>query len=274
MPTYAIGDLQGCYPKLLELLDRIHSVGSDHKLIFVGDLVNRGPGSLATLRTIHAMGDRANVVLGNHDLHLLAVTHGIRKPSASDTLNDILAAPDRDELLDWLRRQPLALREHDYLLVHAGVLPQWTAEKTMELADEVQTALRGPDWVEFLRDMYGNLPDKWDDALQGVDRLRCIVNALTRIRYCTPDGRMQLVHTKGVEKPLPGYIPWFEVPGRKTADVPIAFGHWSTLGLTMKPNLISLDTGCLWGGKLTAVCLEDRSVFQVDCPQYQKPGSI
>lgn len=274
MPTYAIGDLQGCHQKLLELLERVRSSSPDSKLIFVGDLVNRGPNSLATLRTVRSLGDRAQAVLGNHDLHLLAVAHGLRKPSASDTLDDILAAPDRDELLDWLRRRPLALFEQGHLMVHAGVLPQWTAQKTLELASEVESVLRGPDWIKFLRQMYGNLPDKWDDALEGVDRLRCIVNALTRIRYCGADGRMQLIHTKGVEQPLPGNMPWFDAPGRKTEDVPIAFGHWSTLGLTIRPNLVGLDTGCLWGGKLSAVCLEDRSVIQVNCPQYQRPGDI
>jgi bis(5'-nucleosyl)-tetraphosphatase (symmetrical) len=274
MPTYAIGDLQGCQPKLLELLERIHAVDPDPQLIFAGDLVNRGPHSLATLRCVRALGARAKVALGNHDLHLLAVAHGIRNAHPSDTLDDILGAPDRDELLDWLRRQPLALFEQGHLLVHAGVLPQWTAQKTLALAHEVEAVLRGPDWVDFLRQMYGNMPDTWDDALQGFDRLRCIVNALTRIRFCTADGRMQLVATKGVEKPLPGYMPWFDVPGRGTEDVTVVFGHWSTLGLTMRPNLIGLDTGCLWGGKLSAVCLEDRSVIQVDCPQYQRPGAI
>jgi bis(5'-nucleosyl)-tetraphosphatase (symmetrical) len=274
IPTYAIGDLQGCQTKLVELLEHIHSASSDSKLIFVGDLVNRGPSSLGTLRLIRSMGDRAQAVLGNHDLHLLAVAHGIRKPGAFDTLDEILDAPDRDELLDWLRRQPLAIFEKGHLLVHAGVLPQWTAQKTLDLAGEVETVLRGPDWVDFLRQMYGNMPDTWDDALQGVDRLRCIVNALTRIRYCTPDGKMQLIPTNGIEMPLPGYVPWFDVPGRKTEDVPVAFGHWSTLGLTIRPNLIGLDTGCLWGGKLSAVCLEDRSVIQVDCPQFQRPGDI
>jgi len=274
MRTYAIGDLQGCRPKLLELLDRIHAVSPDAQFIFVGDLVNRGPDSLATLREVRALGERARAVLGNHDLHLLAVAHHIRKQHASDTLDDILNAPDRDELLDWLRQRPLALLEQDYLLVHAGVLPQWTAQQTMALAHEVETVLRGPDWVEFLRSMYGNLPAKWDDALEGADRLRCIVNALTRIRFCAEDGAMELGGAKGIEPDLPGYMPWFDVPGRKTEDVTIVFGHWSTLGLIMRPNLISLDTGCLWGGKLSAVCLEDRSVIQVDCPQYQCPGTI
>lgn len=274
MSTYVIGDLQGCQPKLSELLDRIRAVCPDPRFIFLGDLVNRGPRSLATLREVQALGDTANMVLGNHDLHLLAVAHGIRKQHPSDTLGDILEAPDRDALLDWLRRQPMALHENGHLLVHAGVLPQWSAEQTMSLAHEVESVLRGPDWIGFLRQMYGNEPARWDDSLEGADRLRCVVNALTRIRFCTPDGTMDLSASKGVETALPGYLPWFDVPGRRTEEVTVVFGHWSTLGLTLRPNLISLDTGCLWGGKLTAVCLEDRSVIQVDCPQYQRPGSI
>jgi bis(5'-nucleosyl)-tetraphosphatase (symmetrical) len=274
MPTYAIGDLQGCQPKLTELLEKIRSACAAPRLIFVGDLVNRGPRSLATLRQVRALGDTTNVVLGNHDLHLLAVAQGIRKPHRSDTLNDILEAPDRDELLDWLRHRPLALFENGHLIVHGGVPPQWTAQQTMDLAHEVETVLRGPDWVEFLRQMYGNTPVRWDDTLEGVDRLRCIVNALTRIRFCTADGSMDLSISKGVETELPGYMRWFDVPGRKTEDVTVVFGHWSTLGLILRPNLISLDTGCLWGGKLSAVNLDDRSVMQVDCPQFQRPGSI
>ena len=274
MTTYVIGDLQGCQPKLTELLDRIRAVCAQPRFIFVGDLVNRGPRSLATLREVRALGDTTSMVLGNHDLHLLAVAENIRKPHRSDTLDDILNAPDRDELLDWLRRQPLALHENGHLLVHAGVLPQWTAAQTLALAGEVEAVLRGPDWVDFLRRMYGNTPDRWDDSLQGADRLRCIVNALTRIRFCTADGQMDLAVSKGAETALPGFMPWFDVPGRRTEDVTVVFGHWSTLGLTLRPNLISLDTGCLWGGKLTAVCLEDRSVIQVDCPQFQRPGSI
>ncbi|MGH8807929.1 MAG: symmetrical bis(5'-nucleosyl)-tetraphosphatase, partial [Noviherbaspirillum sp.] len=239
MTTYAIGDLQGCQPKLTELLGRIQAVCANPRLIFLGDVVNRGPRSLATLREVRALGDTTNVVLGNHDLHLLAVAHNIRKAHPTDTLDDILQAPDRDELLDWLRHQPLALFEDGHLLVHAGVLPQWTAQQTMELAHEVETVLRGPNWVEFLKQMYGNQPAKWDDALEGPDRLRCIVNALTRIRFCTTDGAMDLSASKGVESELPGYLRWFDVPGRKTEDVTVVFGHWSTLGLMMRPNLIS-----------------------------------
>jgi bis(5'-nucleosyl)-tetraphosphatase (symmetrical) len=271
---YAIGDLQGCRSKLHELIDRIHAVCNDPQFVFVGDLINRGPESLATLRDVRALGERAHVVLGNHDLHLLAVAQGIRKAHRTDTLDDILAAPDRVELLDWLRTRPLALDLAGYLIVHAGVLPQWTAARTLELAGEVQAILSGLNWGEFLKDMYGNQPAKWSDDLTGADRLRCIINALTRVRFCTADGTMELTESKGIEANLPGHMPWFEVPGRLTQDTPIVFGHWSTLGLIMRPNLISLDTGCLWGGKLTAVCLQDRSVIQVECPQFQKPGSI
>lgn len=236
--------------------------------------MNRGPRSLETLRRIRALGASAQVVLGNHDLHLLAVAHGIRNTHRTDTLDEILNAPDRDELLDWLRKQPLALMKNGYLLVHAGVLPQWTAQQTLDLAGEVQAVLSSPDWVAFLRQMYGNTPAKWDDALEGADRLRCIVNALTRIRFCTEDGTMEFGGTKGADADLPGYLRWFDVPGRKTQDVTVVFGHWSTLGLIMQPDIISLDTGCLWGGKLSAVCLQDRSVIQVDCPEYQRPGWV
>lgn len=273
MTLYAMGDIQGCRAKMSELLDRIHDRHPQARVVIVGDLVNRGPQSLQTLREVRALGERAEALLGNHDLHLLAVSQGIRPAHRTDTLEEILAAPDRDELIDWLRRRPLALFEQGHLLVHAGVLPQWDAAQVMALAQEVQEALRGPDWVAFLRRMYGNEPARWDDGLEGADRLRCIVNALTRIRFCSADGTMDL-RSKGAEPDEPGYLPWFDVPGRRTAGVPIVFGHWSTLGLMMRDDVISLDTGCLWGGKLSAICLQDRSVLQVDCPQYQRPGSI
>ncbi len=272
MPTYAIGDLQGCQPSLLPLLERIQSESADARLVFVGDMVNRGPKSLETLRTIRQLGSRATALLGNHDLHLLAVAHGIRKAHASDTLQDILQAADRDEWLDWVRKRPLAHLEQGCLMVHAGVLPQWTVQQTLDLAHEVECVLRGPDWIDFLRDMYGNQPAKWDDALTGTDRLRCIVNALTRIRYCTPDGAMELTNKEAFGPALAGFLPWFDMPHRRSSDTTIVFGHWSTLGLVLRPNLIGLDTGCVWGGKLTALRLEDRSVLQVDCPQYQAHG--
>lgn len=270
--VYAIGDLQGCYQNLLSLLDMIHAETPDARLIFVGDLVNRGPQSLQTLRLIRSLGKRAQALLGNHDLHLLATTNGTRKPHHSDTLDEMVNAPDREELLDWLRHQPLALFEENHLFLHAGVLPQWSAAKTMMLAQEVEQALRGPYWIDFLRDMYGNQPTHWDDSLQGNDRLRCIVNALTRLRFCSVDGIMELDSKESSSRSLPGYLPWFDVPQRQTENVTVVYGHWSTRGLILQPNLIGLDTGCVWGGKLTAVRLVDRMLLQVSCPQSQRPG--
>ncbi len=276
MTTYAIGDLQGCAERLDALLEKIEAQDPHAQLIFVGDLVNRGPDSLGTLRKIRALGSRARVVLGNHDLHLLAIANGIRQPNRSDTIQAILTAPDRDVLLDWLRKQPLALQQEGYLLVHAGVLPQWQSAQVLALAREVEAQLQSDDWISFLRDMYGNEPRRWDDSLQGIARLRCIVNGLTRLRYCTEDGTMEFNTKESPGTPLPaypaGYLPWYQVPGRQTQDVTVVFGHWSTMGLTLKPNVIGLDTGCVWGGKLTAVRLSDRALLQVDCPQYQQPG--
>jgi bis(5'-nucleosyl)-tetraphosphatase (symmetrical) len=184
----------------------------------------------------------------------------------------LLAAPDRDELLDWLRQQPLALMADGHLIVHAGVLPQWTAQQTLELASEVSAVLRSDHWLTFLRAMYGNEPLRWRDDLQGTDRLRCIVNALTRLRYCTADGEMEFKSKEGPGHTPRNYLPWFEVPNRQSQDVPIVFGHWSTLGLVLQPKVIGLDTGCVWGGKLSALRLHDRLLVQVDCPQHQQPG--
>ncbi|AIY40046.1 Bis(5'-nucleosyl)-tetraphosphatase [Collimonas arenae] len=270
--TYAIGDLQGCYQSLVTLIDKIEAITPNARFIFVGDLVNRGSQSLQTLRLIRSLGERAQAILGNHDLHLLAAAHGIRKLHRGDTLDEILDAPDREELLDWLRHRPLALFQQNHLFIHAGVLPQWSAAKTMALAQEVADTLQSPRWVDFLREMYGNQPLHWDDALKGNERLRCIVNALTRLRFCTEDGTMELAAKESTGISLPGYMPWFDAPQRQTEDVTVVFGHWSTLGLVLRPNLIGLDTGCVWGGKLTAVRLADRMVVQVSCPQAQRPG--
>ncbi len=270
--AYAIGDLQGCYQSLINLLDRIRTNTPDAHFIFVGDLVNRGPQSLATLRLIRALGDRAQALLGNHDLHLLAAAHGIRKLYKSDTLGEILDAPDREELLDWLRHRPLALLQQNHLFLHAGVLPQWSVSQTLALAREVEGALRRPQWLDFLREMYGNQPARWNNLLQGNDRLRCIVNALTRLRFCTEDGTMDFNAKESADNILPGYLPWFDVPQRQTQDVTVVFGHWSTMGLVLRPNLIGLDTGCVWGQKLTAIRLADRMLLQVSCPQAQRPG--
>lgn len=278
MKTYVIGDLQGCAHEAGLLLERIaadaHSM-EEARVLFVGDLINRGPESLTALRRMKTLsetsGGRVEALLGNHDLHLLAVAAGVQKTSRSDTLDEILAAPDRDELIAWLRRRPLAMFVDAHLLVHAGVPPQWTAEQTMRLAAEVEAVLRGDGWADFLAQMYGNEPDRWDDALTGLERLRCIVNALTRMRLCDPGGRMDFQHKESDKGPEGSdLLPWFDVPGRRTADVTVVFGHWSALGLVLRPNLVGLDSGCVWGGKLTAVCLDDRTLLQVDCPEYRE----
>ena len=276
MKTYAIGDLQGCAHEAQVLLNRIAEHAPDGaRIIFVGDLINRGPASLTALRRVAALssGGQVEALLGNHDLHLLAVACGVQKVCASDTLAEILAAPDRDILIDWLRRRPLALMARGHLLVHAGVLPQWSAQQTLALAAEVETVLRGPGWIDFLAGMHGNLPDRWDDALTGSARLRCIVNALTRVRLCTPDGVMDFKEKESAGAPAgSNLLPWFDLPDRRSAGTPIVFGHWSALGLLLRPDAIGLDSGCVWGGKLTAFCLDNRSLLEVDCPQYQRPG--
>ncbi|HOA92676.1 MAG TPA: symmetrical bis(5'-nucleosyl)-tetraphosphatase [Quisquiliibacterium sp.] len=264
----AIGDVQGCCDSLQALIARVDRDAPDAPLWFCGDLVNRGPKSLQTLRFVRALGARAVVVLGNHDLHLLAVAYGIRAAHRSDTLDEILAAPDRDALLDWLRTRPLAHFDRGHLLVHAGVLPQWSAARAVQLSGEVSARLGGTDARAFLATMYGNEPARWDDALPGADRWRVVVNALTRLRFCTPSGLMEFA-TKDVADAAPaGYLPWFDTR-RASADVTVVFGHWSHLGLVMRPNLLALDTGCVWGNRLTAVSLETdpaaRRVWQVEC---------
>ncbi len=274
MKTYFIGDLQGCHAQTVELIERIQEAADGpYRLLFAGDLINRGPASLATLRHVHALAQQglADSVLGNHDLHLLAVANGIRPEHASDTLTEILDAPDRDELITWLRQRPLALQRQGHVLVHAGLLPQWSATQALSLSEEVSTMLRSDGWVAFLRNMYGNEPAAWRDDLQGADRLRCIVNAMTRLRFCTPDGVMDFkMKESGSAPPGSGLLPWFDVPGRRSAGDTVVFGHWSALGLQLRPELIGLDSGCVWGGKLSAVCLEDRSLLQVDCPAFQR----
>jgi bis(5'-nucleosyl)-tetraphosphatase (symmetrical) len=283
MKTYVIGDLQGCHDQALALLDRIRAHAAEGgvtepAILFAGDLINRGPDSLATLRHVRklaiASGGLIDSVLGNHDLHLLAVAYGIRAEHKSDTLADILHASDRHELIDWVRRRPLAIRVQGHVLVHAGLLPQWTGAQAMTLAGEVQDMLRGEQAAEFLAEMYGNQPEQWSDDLQGADRLRCIINAMTRLRFCSADGVMDFkMKESGTADPSTGLMPWFEVPGRRSARETVVFGHWSALGLTLKPNLIGLDSGCVWGGQLSAVCLEDRSLLQVQCPQFKEPGT-
>ena len=284
MKTYVIGDLQGCHEQTVALLDRIATVeaashaAAPYRILFAGDLINRGPDSLATLRHVRALAlrwpGRVDSVLGNHDLHLLAVDRGIRAAHKSDTLASILAAPDRATLIDWLRHRPLAIRSGRHLLVHAGLLPQWSADQAMALAAEVQTGLAGADWGTFLADMYGNQPDTWDDSLQGPARWRCIINAMTRLRFCSAAGVMDFkMKESGTADPASGLMPWFDVPGRRTAADTVLFGHWSALGLMVRPNLIGLDSGCVWGGHLSAVCLDDRSLLQVSCPEFRAVGS-
>ncbi len=271
---YLLGDLQGCCDPLSRLLDEVAFTPSRDHLYVLGDLVNRGPDSLGVLRRLRGLGASATCLLGNHDLHLLAVAHGVRKPHRQDTIAPILEAPDREEWLHWLRHRRMAVHAHGWLMVHAGVLPQWDVAQTMALAAEVEAVLQGPDLARFLPLMYGNEPARWDDSLQGPDRLRCIVNSLTRLRFCAADGTMEF-ESKDGQGPAPdGFMPWFDVPGRRTAHASVAFGHWSTLGLINRDDLLSLDTGCVWGGQLTAARLTDsgREVIQIQCPQALKPG--
>ena len=279
MALYCIGDIQGCDSALERLLDVIDFSASRDTVYLLGDLVNRGPNSAAVLRRCMAANGALHCLLGNHDLHLLASAYGVRKPSRRDTLASVLDAPDCPALLDWLRQQPLA-RQHrlageSLLMAHAGVLPAWSAQEALTLADEVHAALRSADILEFLQQMYGNTPDHWSDALTGSERLRVIVNALTRLRFCTPEGVMDFASSDSADAAPPGMLAWFDVPGRRSADTLVAFGHWSTLGWLNRPNLLALDTGCVWGGALSAVrfgaTLAEREQCQVQCPQAQKP---
>jgi len=265
MSTYAIGDIQGCFEALKQLLEKILFDPAQDRLWLVGDLVNRGPDSVDVLHWAMGQGDRVVTVLGNHDLHLLGVAEGHVPLHRGDTLDEILAAPDRDELLDWLRQQRLIYAEGDWVLVHAGLLPQWTVAQAVQLGQEVEAALRADNYRDFLRHMYGNQPDQWADSLSGIDRLRVITNAMTRLRVCSPAGVMDFNHKGAPEGRPKGTWPWYEVPERRSAGANIVFGHWSALGLNVGSRHVALDTGCLWGGKLSALRLEDRQVFQVSC---------
>lgn len=266
MSTYAVGDVQGCCAELQQLLGLIGFEPGVDRLLLVGDLVNRGPASLETLRLVRSLGRSAITVLGNHDLHLLAVAAGVAPAGKGDTLQPILAAPDRDQLLDWLRSRPLLYREDGWVLVHAGLLPQWSLEDAHLLAGEVEQQLRSPNSAECLGSLYGNKPDRWADSLSGMERSRVIVNAMTRMRFVTPDGVMEFASKGEADDPPPGHFPWFELPGRWRSDALVICGHWSALGLRLTDGLAALDTGCVWGGSLTALRLEDRQVFQVPAP--------
>lgn len=285
MALYLIGDVQGCDSALQRLLDEVSFSASRDTLYMLGDLVNRGPASDLVLRRLMRYGATARCLLGNHDLHLLAVAHGARKLAPKDTLHGVLQAPDRSALLEWLRQQHLALREevngHEVLMVHAGVLPPWSSSQTMALAHEVETVLRGPGLSNFLHQMYGNEPRQWSEELTGAARLRVVVNSLTRLRYCDAQGRMEFESKEGTHATPKGYLPWFDAPGRQTASITVAFGHWSTLRQAERSDILPLDTGCVWGGCLSAVRLERSAgrstklateLIQVKCEPAQAPG--
>jgi len=272
MPVYAIGDVQGCHQSLRALLDQIRFNRMRDRLWFTGDLVNRGPESLAVLRFVRDLGERAVSVLGNHDLHLLAVAAGATKLKKHDTLQEILSATDRDELLRWLRSRPLIYHDEEigFTLIHAGLLPSWDLADAKRLAREAETVLRSENHSEYFKHMYGDLPDRYNDVLHGYDRLRVIVNAFTRLRYCDLDGGMDL-RPKGPPGTQPAdLLPWFQVPSRRSCDLQIIFGHWSTLGLWQGDGVVCLDSGCLWGRSLTAarIDVQPMQFFSVNCPQY------
>lgn len=273
---YLVGDVQGCCSALDQLLDVAGFSPSRDRVWLLGDLVNRGPESLRTLQRLRALGDAAVSLLGNHDLHLLAVAAGARRLHRSDTIDEILQSPERDALLDWLRHQRMAAQTRGWLLVHAGVAPQWDPALALALAGEVETLLRSERLDGFLLDMYDDQPLRWDPQLSGAPRLRFIINVLTRMRFVhAADGSLDLKTKEGADAAPEGLVPWFEAPGRRSAGQPIAFGHWSTLGLMQRPDLLALDTGCVWGGALSAARWRDDGsleILQVPCRQAQVPG--
>lgn len=274
MAIYAIGDIQGCYHAFQALLARIQFNAETDRLWLVGDLINRGSGSLEVLRWCYKNQQSLKVVLGNHDLHALVVANGIVSAHKGDTLDALLAAADRDTLLDWLRHQHLVYQEGDYLMVHAGLLPQWTAKQAVSYAAEVESALQQQDYLHFLKHMYGNQPDHWDESLTGMDRLRVITNAMTRLRVCTLQGEMEFKFKGELQDVPAGFVPWFDVPERASQHVQVIFGHWSALGLQQRENVYALDTGCLWGGKLTAMNIHTKQVTQVDSHPLDKPVKL
>lgn len=276
MTRYAIGDVQGCHDELQALIARLNFSADRDQIYFVGDLVNRGPASLQVLRFVRSLGDNAVVVLGNHDLHLLAVVHGVRRNRKSDTLDDVLTAPDRDALLEWLITRPMAhIHTHGDgrvdLIVHAGLIPQWTADVTLALARDVEAALRN-DPSRVFDHMYGDEPDRWSDDLGEKDRLRFTINVLTRLRVCSADGRIDLKWKGKPPPPDSPYQPWFDIERRQTRDARVIFGHWSALGFVQRNGVVGLDSGCVWGGSLTAFDLDtDRPPITVACGGYQLP---
>ena len=264
MATYAIGDIQGCYHAFTALLARLKFNPKLDSLWLVGDLINRGSGSLEVLRWCYQHQHSIKIVLGNHDLHALVVAYGFKKANKSDTLQALLDAPDSDALLTWLRHQPLMIHADNYVMVHAGLLPQWTIAQALGYANEVECALQADSYKDFFANMYGNLPNQWQDELAGFDRLRVITNAMTRMRVCNHNGEMEFAF-KGELQDVPiGYTPWFDAPLRQSQTAQIICGHWSALGLRQRNNIHALDTGCLWGGQLTAMCLETQAITQMN----------
>lgn len=269
MAIYAIGDVQGCFDELTALVEKISFNPKSDYLWFVGDLINRGPSSLETLRWVKSLGDRAITVLGNHDLHLLAAFADVKQINSSSSLYPILQAYDLEELIDWLRNRPLMHfdRKHNIAMVHGGLLPHWNIKKALSRAKEVEEMLCSKQYKDFLKNMYGDKPDQWDTSLSGWDRLRVITNSFTRLRYCSDNGIMNFSDKGEPGTQTPGMKPWFEIESRKSQDTTIIFGHWSTLGHYQGHNVIALDTGCLWGGSLTAVRIDDpkKKKFQIKC---------
>ena len=275
MSVYWVGDIQGCDAPLGQLLDQVDFSASRDRLYVLGDLVNRGPDSLAVLRRLSKLGSSVRCVLGNHDMHLLAIAAGARAPHRNDTLNDVLFAPDKVDLLQWLRHQSFAIYEENVLMVHAGVLPQWTLAETLALARELEDILQSDASSDFLMNMYGNEPPLWEPHLQGIARWRSTLNAFTRLRFCSPSGLLEFETKESSAQAPAGFMPWFDVPGRKTANTIIAFGHWSTLGAVARKDVWALDTGCVWGGCLTALQRDQVNDtprhIEIKCPSYQKP---
>jgi bis(5'-nucleosyl)-tetraphosphatase (symmetrical) len=259
--------VQGCFEPLQRLVDSLRFDPQRDRLWFTGDLVNRGPQSLECLRFVKSLGDAAVSVFGNHDFHLLCVAEGVEPRRKRDTLDDVLEAPDRIELLEWVRHRPLMHAEGGWALVHAGLLPEWTVVKARSLAHEVEAEMRGPGYRAFLARMYGDEPTRWNDALEGHDRLRVIVNAMTRMRVLDDYGTMVLSFKGEPGDAHDQWTPWFDFPGRRSADHTIACGHWSALGLMAREDVVGLDSGCVWGNTLSAVRLEDRCLFSVPCPR-------
>jgi len=278
MALYLIGDVQGCDSALEQWLTHVGFSPSKDTVFLLGDLINRGPDNLGVLRRLKSLGSSARCLLGNHDLHLMAIHLGVQDLKKGDTVADILQAPDRHELIDWLRHQHLAMHVENVLMVHAGVLPQWDVGQTLELAAEVETVLRGADWHNFIAQMYGNSPAAWNPALVGIERWRVIVNALTRLRFCTAEGEMEFKHHWDATQAPTGFMPWFDVPHRRTQHACIAFGHWSSLKPMHRADVIELDTGCVWGKCLSGLELNAQGIgahqrHHIDCKAFAKSGN-